>query len=270
MFFIFFALTYNKIQQELLDSNPDVRIYTISHSGSNRFYIGATRKSLDARLRNHKYRSKHKYKLNKTLSFKERWLIDAINNNYDIFIEELDVVKFSEFSFWERYYISLFKHFGFKLTNGTEGGDGVWTRRATEEEKEKLRLLKMKPVVEYNSDGRIINKYKSLQDASIETGLSSSRIGHAACGRINLCNGRMFRYESINVSKEDINKCFKTRNTEKRKPVYQYDLNGNFVNEYVSASHTPFRSQTIAATCRGEKKTAYNYIWKYKNDQNGL
>ena len=123
-------------------SDCDVRIYTISHSGSDRIYIGATRKSLKERLRGHKYRATLNNKTQKRLSFKDRWLVNAIKNGNEIIIEELDVVKFSEFSFWERYYISLFKFFGFKLTNGTDGGAGVWPRKVSDEEIENLKILK--------------------------------------------------------------------------------------------------------------------------------
>lgn len=200
------------------------------------------------------------------MSFKDRWLLKAIDNGYEIKIEEIDVVKFSEFSFWEKYYISLFKMFGFKLTNGTEGGDGAWPRRVSEEEKEALRKLKCKPVVEYDRDGNVINRYESLTKASEITGLERGRLSHSVVGKIKLCNGRMFRYESIEVTKEYIDYCFEKRNLEKRKPVLQFDLNGNFVAEYESASSTPLKGGAVSAVCLGKRNQTGGYVWKYKNE----
>lgn len=254
------------------DISPDcdVRIYTISHSGSDRLYIGATRKSLKDRLQRHKYRATLNNKRQKRLSFKDRWIVNAISNGNEIIIEELDIVKFSEFSFWERYYISLFKFFGFKLTNGTDGGAGVWPRKVSDEEIENLKILKSKPVVEYNRNGDIINRFDSLTNLSKETGLSISRLGHSVRGEKKLCANRMFRYEHITITMQDVKKAFYPRGKERQKRIIQYDLNGNFVAEYESVAHTIFNSPTqksaIAKACRGECKTKYGFIWKYKNN----
>jgi len=62
-------------------------------------------------------------------------------------LEVLDSVPSVEWDFWEREYIRLFKALGFRLTNTTEGGDGVFLRvpgftgkRHSEESNEKNRL----------------------------------------------------------------------------------------------------------------------------------
>jgi hypothetical protein len=267
IFLFSFALSYTK--DIGTPEDVDVKVYMITHSGSQRVYIGVTRKTLNLRLSAHKSRAKNLKKHNLTMSFKDRWLIDAIEKGHVISIHEIDVVKFSEFSFWEKHYISLFKMFGFKLTNGTEGGDGCWPRRISDEEKEAIKRSKYKPVVEYNINGDVINKYDSLKQTSELTGLNYARLSHSVAGKKKLCDGRMFRYQSISVSDLDIKKCFEERNKEKRKAVIQFDLSGNFVAEYKSASHTPFDTPTqksaIAKACRGECKTKYGFIWKYKD-----
>lgn len=70
-------------------------------------------------------------------------------------IEIIDEVPYEEWQFWERHYISLYKSWGFNLTNSTDGGDGVEnpsieSRRRmgnrnpkTKEQKERLRLLRL-------------------------------------------------------------------------------------------------------------------------------
>lgn len=54
-----------------------------------------------------------------------------------------------------------------------------------------------------------------------------------------------------------------------RKPVLQYDLKGNFIQEFESASEAArqlnvFKSNLTAA-CRGETKQCGGFQWKYKN-----
>lgn len=50
-------------------------------------------------------------------------------------------------------------------------------------------------------------------------------------------------------------------------PVYQYDLYGNYLNEYESAVEASFvtgiHDTSILSVCRGERKTAGNYIWSH-------
>lgn len=50
--------------------------------------------------------------------------------------------------------------------------------------------------------------------------------------------------------------------------VLQYSLDGEFVAEYFSAMEagrvTGFRQSGISECCNGKQKTAYGYIWKYK------
>jgi hypothetical protein len=256
-------LNYTKDIGSLADA--DVRVYMITHSGSERVYIGITRKPLSLRLSVHKTRAKYLKKNNLTMSFKDRWIVNAIDAGHEIKIDELDVVKFPEFSFWEKYYISLFKMFGFKLTNGTEGGDGAWPRRVSEEEKEALRKLKCKPVLEYDRFGNVINRYESLKQTSEITGLDYSRLSHSVRGTKRLCDNRMFRYEDISVTKDYIDWCFEKRNLKKCKPVLQFDLSGNFVAEYESAASTPFGS-AVSAVCLGKRNQTGGYVWKYKNE----
>lgn len=59
------------------------------------------------------------------------------------------------------------------------------------------------------------------------------------------------------------------RSTKKlSKSVLQFDLNDNFIKEYPStqqvARETGFSQGNIVKCCKGKYKTAYNYIWRYK------
>lgn len=54
----------------------------------------------------------------------------------------------------------------------------------------------------------------------------------------------------------------------KYKSICQYDLDGKFIKEWESGlnieKETGFNRKNISACCRGVRKTAYGYIWKFK------
>ena len=53
------------------------------------------------------------------------------------------------------------------------------------------------------------------------------------------------------------------------KAVLQYDLEGNFIKEWVTTMEIQrqlnYHRSNISNCCNGLVKTAYNYIWRYKN-----
>ena len=59
----------------------------------------------------------------KTISYKNSWLRSLLSNNLypELFI--LDEVSYEEWQFWEQHYISLYKYYGYTLTNMTIGGE---------------------------------------------------------------------------------------------------------------------------------------------------
>ena len=65
-------------------------------------------------------------------------------------------------------------------------------------------------------------------------------------------------------SKEHI----KNMKLSRYKPVLQYDLNGNFIKEWLGASQIRdelgYNQSNITGVCNGLRKTHKNYIWKYK------
>lgn len=51
------------------------------------------------------------------------------------------------------------------------------------------------------------------------------------------------------------------------KPILQYDLNGNFIREWNCATDVGKEAQANINHClAGRQKTAYGYIWKYKEE----
>lgn len=65
-------------------------------------------------------------------------------------------------------------------------------------------------------------------------------------------------------------KCgYKSASQKMCKPVLQFDKKGNFIEEYESIDNAIKETGIIhiSDVCRGERKTAGGYIWKYKNDK---
>ena len=56
----------------------------------------------------------------------------------------------------------------------------------------------------------------------------------------------------------------------KYKAVQQFDIDGNFIKEYCSIKYVKedkYNPSTVCNCCRGRTKTAYGFIWKYKNKE---
>lgn len=54
------------------------------------------------------------------------------------------------------------------------------------------------------------------------------------------------------------------KNMPVSKPVLQYDIKGNYIQEFENARQTGINYKHISACCLGKRKTAGGYIWKYK------
>ena len=95
------------------------KIYTLTDPITGEIkYIGKTTKALSKRLTNHVCNSKH------TRFYTECWIKGLVDKGLRPMIELVDKVD-EDWKFWEQYYISQFKAWGFNLTNLTEGGDGT-------------------------------------------------------------------------------------------------------------------------------------------------
>lgn len=81
------------------------------------------------------------------------------------------------------------------------------------------------------------------------------------------------RVENLEWCSNEYNAVYGTkvqRTAEKhKKHILKYDLKGNFIKEYNSLKEASIDNNVfftnISAVCRGKQKTAYGFIWKYKN-----
>jgi len=126
---------------------------------------------------------------------KANWINDLKNNNLKI----LDIGTTEEINKLEIYWISQFKAWGFELKNFTNGGDGGWdNKKHTPLSIEKMRNNNpnMKNVVLFDINMKPLKKFKSLREASRETGLERFAILRS-CKKNIMAYGCYFKHTSI-------------------------------------------------------------------------
>ena len=60
---------------------------------------------------------------NKT-NYKNNWISSLTSKNLNPVLDVIDEVEISNWEYWEKYWISQFKAWGFQLTISSEGGEG--------------------------------------------------------------------------------------------------------------------------------------------------
>ena len=205
-------------------------IYKITNNTNGKIYIGKTEFSVEKRFKEHcsdAFRDRNK----------KRPLYSAMNKygieNFTVeTIEETDNPEARE-KYWIEYYGS-FKN-GY---NATIGGDG-------------------KPYLDYDL---VIATYKitqNQQETARKLGISISSVSKILKNYdIKVLNSKEV---SINVT---------------GKPINQFDLNGKYIKSFASAKSAAVSLGKITSTsrgasshitdvCKGKRKSAYGYIWKY-------
>lgn len=113
-----------------------------------------------------------------------------------------------------------------------------------------------RPVYQFTKNGKFIQSFKSIQEASNVTNIDRGTISHAAAGNRISAGGYLWRFD---------NKC------EALKPkrlIRQYDLvTKQLVNEYetlgqVTRELNIISSNAIRNCFKGIQKQAYGYIWE--------
>jgi hypothetical protein len=128
-----------------------VNIYTLSDPKTGEIrYIGQTTRKLIDRWYDHC----SEYKLARETNHKRNWIVSLKKQELRPKIEILDIVEESNWIFWEQYWISQFKSWGYNLTNlsdggeGNLGGTGCLGYRHTEEAKANISRLNSRPKTE--------------------------------------------------------------------------------------------------------------------------
>lgn len=163
----------------------------------------------------------------------------------------------------EKYWILFYRGLGKKLCNLTEGGEGVCGILRSKETRLKISINNAKAtakrVYQFSKDGILLNEYESISVAAKITRLRQDKISRCALGKMNRCGDFIWSYD----------KTFKPIPISSRaRSIYQLDLNGNILREYLSlesAEKSVGQSRNnIRKVCTGNQKSAGGFKWAYK------
>jgi len=186
--------------------------------------------------------------IGKTINIKQRKQSHKNKFNSKILLEIIDEVPTSEWKFWEKYYISLFKSWGFKLDNKNNGGGG---NTFLDQNTKDLISKKKKGVIyskERNLKISIAQKGRKIsKEENIKRSLSLKGYKHS-----------IERNKKIGLTRK-LNKC-------NQKSIIQLDKNLIQINEFYSLTEAVIKTNIkgIGNALTNRAKTAGGYIWKYK------
>ena len=135
------------------------------------------------------------------------------------------------------------------------------------------KVISIKPVAKVDSIGNIIETYPSLKNASKVNSIDPRILRNILNNKCGSCGNTTYRYLSI----EEISKYKYKMGKEisiSRKDINQYSLDKKFLrtfssireaNEYLGKKKD---DRGISLCLSGKYKTAYGYIWKYKDFEN--
>lgn len=148
---------------------------------------------------------------------KKNWIEQLKKEKLKPIIEIIDVVPIDNWIFWETYWISQMKTWGFDLINYTNGGEGCTFGNQTSFKKGDGG----KKVVGYNSQCEKKYEFNCASDASKFFKVNRSTIAGCASNQsITIKNIAWFYFENIiNINKEDLKILIKNRFNKERKPT---------------------------------------------------
>lgn len=271
-------------------------IYKISNNINNKIYIGKTCSSIHKRWQKHCcayteynwhiYRAMRKYGIE---NFK---------------IEEIEKCKDEDLNSREKYWISYYNsyHNGYNSTEGGDGRtqvnrsmiknmwkEGYSSKQIADKmniwsstvinilkelniyDEEEIKYRKMvdiantqsdKKIIQYDENGIIVKKYNSVLEAARTIKGKSSSIWTGITS-----GGSRYGYFWGKEGEKLPN--FHKITRPKTRKIYQYDKNLNFIQEFSNAAEAAKAikasgSSNILKACKGERKTAYGYIWSYE------
>lgn len=164
--------------------------------------------------------------------------------------------------------------------------DNITNEQALEKEKEFIKLYGRSdnntgilcnltdggenPPIMYGENNPMKRKYSRDKLSKSMTGRKLS-IEHRENLKISKINTIPPSRKGCNMEKHSIEKMVESRlrNGKRRKVIYQYSLDGVLINTWsyakeIKSVHSNFSTGNIQSVCRGERDSAYGFVWSYK------
>lgn len=157
-----------------------INIYTLSHPITNEIrYVGQTKHNLEKRLLGH---LKSKDKTHRTY-----WIKSLINNGLKPKIELIETVDKEKGPNSEIFWITMFKSWGFKLCNLTDGGETSTTRH----------IIRSKEWGKNISKGKLKSNFKYNEESKQKMSESAKKRG---------VNSKGSQLSKLNLNDDDVKK----------------------------------------------------------------
>lgn len=229
----------------------NVYVYTLEHPTTKEIrYVGKT-KNPKMRFQNHMNKGHNK------TSHKTNWIESLKREGLRPVMKVLDEVSNEEWKYWEKFWIALCTEWGFSLTNHTSGGEGLSFANKSSFKKGN---------VPWNNGTANIKKCV-ICDTKFKNSKSAKK---STCSKkcASIIRSEATKNTQFKKGEKVWNKNKPGYKTSKRKPVLQYDLNGNFIKEFECCKDASIEMdcipENIRRACIGKSKTAKGYKWKYK------
>lgn len=205
-------------------------IYKITNIINGKLYIGQTSSSIEERWKEH-------IKDSQKENIKNRPLYKAINK-YGINSFKIDIIEEiinNDIASREKYWIEYFGTFKYGY-NATIGGDGV-------------------PYIDYDLVVATYNEIYNQTEVARQLNIDRSSVARIL--KIRQVNNIFYAQEVNKTCNSNI--------------INMYNLQGKFIKTFASARDAAFEVTNkkncshIMDVCKGKRKTAYGYIWKFAN-----
>lgn len=128
-----------------------------------------------------------------------------------------------------------------------------------------LERLKEKNIFQYSIYGEFLKEYDSIKLAQYQTGIKS--ISPSSSTKKTFGGFIWLLQRNDDQAIKIASTINQSRMIYKKLPVLQYSLDGVFIKRYESSGEAEqlnnISKSKVGECCRGKRKTAGGYIWKY-------
>lgn len=236
--------------------------------------------------------------IGKTISEKDRKYHHKNKWGKDVILEIIDEVPTEEWRYWEEFYISLFKQWGFKLENKNNGGCGNIggyknpTVSKVLKGRSSPNKYKGKKILQYDLTGNFVNEWNNINEAikTLNLSVTNESIRQCLIGKSKksadfiwklFTPGYPIQLQSDELeyilkntkglyrphTPNEIIKISLNRRNKGTKPINQYDKKGKFIRRWNSTVEAAvglnLSKGNINNVLKNRSKSTGGYLWKY-------